>query len=142
MDRKKIVRNQQGFTLIEIIAVLVLLGILAAVAVPKFLDMQGDSKKKAVEGALAAGSSNATMAYSKFLMTNSTTPTSISSNSWSDGTNTEPIETNLGDFTATYTFTDSDSDGSNDTVTVTISGGPSWLSSVASADKTKSFQIQ
>ena len=31
--------NQKGFTLVEIIAVLVILGILAAVAVPKFLDL-------------------------------------------------------------------------------------------------------
>ena len=32
--------NQRGFTLLEIIAVLVILGILAAVAVPKYIDLQ------------------------------------------------------------------------------------------------------
>ncbi|WP_413815482.1 type IV pilin protein, partial [Desulfobotulus sp.] len=35
-QRKSLMRNQEGFTLIEIIAVLVLLGILAAVAVPRY----------------------------------------------------------------------------------------------------------
>jgi MSHA pilin protein MshA len=44
-------RNQKGFTLIEIIAVLVILGILAAVAIPKYFDMQGQAQDKAVQGA-------------------------------------------------------------------------------------------
>lgn len=46
-------RNQKGFTLVEIIAVLVILGILAAVAIPKYMDMQTASRTKAAQGQIA-----------------------------------------------------------------------------------------
>jgi len=71
-------RNQKGFTLIEIIAVLVLLGILAAVAVPRFFDLQDEAKKKNAEAAVAAAQSNLSMGYAAHLLrTVSTVPTDI-----------------------------------------------------------------
>ncbi len=53
MKRKNVFKNEEGFTLIEIIAVLVIMGILAAVAVPKFFDLQTRAKEKAVYTALS-----------------------------------------------------------------------------------------
>ena len=51
MNVEKIMRNHKGFTLIEIIAVLVILGILTAVAIPKFIDMRKEAVIKAVGSA-------------------------------------------------------------------------------------------
>lgn len=61
-------KNQKGFTLIEIIAVLVILGILAAVAVPRFMNLTEEASKKAAMQAVAEGKSRLSNQFAKFLL--------------------------------------------------------------------------
>lgn len=58
-------KRQQGFTLIELVVVIIILGILAVTAAPKFINLQSDARKSTVEGVKAALQGANTLIYSK-----------------------------------------------------------------------------
>lgn len=61
-------RKQSGFTLIELVVVIVILGILAATAAPKFMDLQKDARESALNGMAGAMKSAISMTYSKAIL--------------------------------------------------------------------------
>lgn len=58
-------KRQGGFTLVELVVVIVILGILAVTAAPKFLNLQEDARKASIQGLKGAMDSAAGIVYGK-----------------------------------------------------------------------------
>jgi prepilin-type N-terminal cleavage/methylation domain-containing protein len=57
------IRAQKGFTLIELVMVIVLIGVLAAVAIPKFVDLSSDARAAALAGVAGSLTSASAVNY-------------------------------------------------------------------------------
>ncbi len=90
-------KNQKGFTLIEIIAVLVILGILSAVAVPKYMDLQNQARIKSAQAAIAEVKARLSNGYGQYLLKNSgSAPTTIAALCGTNGINDATIMPTTG----------------------------------------------
>jgi prepilin-type N-terminal cleavage/methylation domain-containing protein len=66
----KLIPGEQGFTLIELIAVMVILSVLAAIAIPRYLNIDESARQRAIDAGIAELNGRETLTWSNMKITN------------------------------------------------------------------------
>jgi prepilin-type N-terminal cleavage/methylation domain-containing protein len=66
--------SQRGFTLIELISILVILGVLASIAIPKYYDITLEAQNRAALQAVTEGKARLSMQYARLFLDTGTPP--------------------------------------------------------------------
>ncbi len=115
--------SQRGFTLIELVAILVILGIFSSIAIPKYFDLTREAKNRAALQAVMEGKARLSMQYARLFLENGSPPGTSSL------VGAVGASTSIGDYTLNFSAVDSS------TVKINASGKPgvegtnsaSWL---------------
>ncbi len=105
--------EQRGFTLIELVVVITILGILAAFAIPRFASLETEARIAAIQGLAGSVRSSAALAHSLSLTQNNPPTVNVEGNviNMSNGYPVAPdIDDTLADFTG-YAFAEAGGTG-------------------------------
>ncbi len=123
--------NNAGFTLLEIIAVIVIMSILAVVAVPRYFDLQTQARQRAMDTGLAEGIGRVNGYFAQQVLTG-TTPSAILYD-----TSATRLGSDLGDFILTVSAEGALTSATHFRITVTGRSGTPLAGMTKSADVKK-----